>query len=418
MRYTQLVAAGILWSLLIFGGVFNAQRASAVAPANNDLASASVPPTLPYTNIVDTTEATRQSGEPQCDLIAATVWYKYTPSSNVTLSADTLGSAPANTFDTALVIFSGPASLPTFGSLTLVGCNDDALGGNQSQVVFAATAGTTYYFQVGGVAGGTGSLTFNLAVSSVIAPANDNFANAVNTSYTTYAQSTAGAALEPTEQRPCGDQIGATVWYRHVPGANGTLTATTAGSGFDTVLAVYTGASLPTLAMLSCDDDGGPGLTSQLSLSVTSGAIYYLQIGGWDNASGSLTFRLSFVAATDSDGDGVLDSSDNCPSWPNPAQNLPPWSIAATDPDCDGFSSAVESSAGTNPAAHCGVNAWPADINNDAVSDITDIDALAGQFGNQVPPAPARYDVAPDPPDNVIDISDIDRLAGLFGVSC
>ncbi len=125
MRYTQLVAAGILWSLLIFGGVFNAQRASAVAPANNDLASASVPPTLPYTNIVDTTEATRQSGEPQCDLIAATVWYKYTPSSNVTLSADTLGSAPANTFDTALVIFSGPASLPTFGSLTLVGCNDD-----------------------------------------------------------------------------------------------------------------------------------------------------------------------------------------------------------------------------------------------------------------------------------------------------
>ncbi len=91
---------------------------------------------------------------------------------------------------------------------------------------------------------------------------------------------------------------------------------------------------------------------------------------------------------------------------------------AGCDSDNDGWNDAAEAIIGTNPALACGVNAWPADINNDSVADITDVDALAGEFGSEVPPAPTRYNVAPDPPDNVVDISDIDRLAGLFGVSC
>ncbi len=122
---------------------------------------------------------------------------------------------------------------------------------------------------------------------------------------------------------------------------------------------------------------------------------------------------------SDMDCDSIVNGSDNCPNWPNPAQNLPPWPIPPNDPDCDGFSSAVEISAGTNPATQCGTNAWPADINNDRTSDISDIDQLAGSFGLSAPPAPERHDIAPDPTvDNVVDISDIDKLAGLFGLSC
>ena len=50
---------------------------------------------------------------------------------------------------------------------------------------------------------------------------------------------------------------------------------------------------------------------------------------------------------------------------------------------------------------------------------IGDISRVAGEFGKQVPPAPPRYDIAPDPPDHLIDvIGDISRLAGLFGQSC
>jgi hypothetical protein len=351
----------------LLGGVFQAPPASAVAPANNNLASATdILAPLPYSNTVDTTDANRQTGEPLCDLIGATVWYKHTPASNGTLRADTVGSD----FDTVIAVFSGPASSPTFGSLSLVGCNDQALGGDQSEVLFAATAGTTYYFQVGGVAGGTGSLTFHLAVSAVTPPANDNFLSAVSASPLPYNnnRATAGAALEPSEQRPCGDQIGATVWYRHAPSTDGVLTATTTGSDFDTVLGVYTGSSFATLTNLACDDDGGPGVTSQVALSVASGTTYYLQAGGFDNATGNLAFGLTFVAAVDSDNDGwsdlvesgarlcltsVSDDSfedsvvnDGCPG--GPAQS--------------GAYSEAQFNIGTGSQDPCGNNGWPLDL--------------------------------------------------------
>ena len=120
----------------------------------------------------------------------------------------------------------------------------------------------------------------------------------------------------------------------------------------------------------------------------------------------------------DSDGDGVPDSSDNCPRWPNPSQNLPPWPVPANDPDCDGFSTTVENAAGTNPVLQCGYNAWPADLNNDQYSDIFDITQMTGNFGLSVPPAPARQNIAPDPPDGYVDIFDISKLGAFFARTC
>jgi len=53
------------------------------------------------------------------------------------------------------------------------------------------------------------------------------------------------------------------------------------------------------------------------------------------------------------------------------------------------------------------------------VDVIGDISRVTGAFGQSIPPAPARYDIAPDPPDQLIDvISDIVRLTGLFAQSC
>jgi len=91
---------------------------------------------------------------------------------------------------------------------------------------------------------------------------------------------------------------------------------------------------------------------------------------------------------------------------------------AGCDSDNDRWSDGAETTIGTNPLLSCGVNAWPADINNDGFADISDITAVAGSFGKSVPPAPPRHDIAPDPPDGFVDISDLTRLAGLCADSC
>ena len=95
---------------------------------------------------------------------------------------------------------------------------------------------------------------------------------------------------------------------------------------------------------------------------------------------------------------------------------------AGLDPDGDGWTNLSEYFIGTDPCDSCpddpSDDANPADINNDMVTDITDIGLMAGDFGKLVPPAPPRHDLAPSPPDGSVDISDIGALAGHFGQSC
>src|SRR3989441_5791800 len=98
------------------------------------------------------------------------------------------------------------------------------------------------------------------------------------------------------------------------------------------------------------------------------------------------------VIGTDTDADGWANTVDNCPTVVNPDQlNTDGDSLGdACDPDDDndGFSDVVEISAGTSPLLRCGTDNWPADINNDTFSDISDITALGSTFGKAVPPAP------------------------------
>jgi hypothetical protein len=68
--------------------------------------------------------------------------------------SETVGSD----FDTVLAVYRGTS----MSALTEVGCNNDIDAGNvRSRVQFDAVAGETYYFQVGGAGGGTGTLNFS-----------------------------------------------------------------------------------------------------------------------------------------------------------------------------------------------------------------------------------------------------------------
>jgi hypothetical protein len=109
------------------------------APVNDDFASAVVFSSIPSTYSEDATYATAAPDDPWCYGNAQSVWFAYTPQTNIRLEANTFGSG----YDNSLSVYTGSR-----GALTQIGCNDDAGGTLQARVRFDATAGTTYYFMV------------------------------------------------------------------------------------------------------------------------------------------------------------------------------------------------------------------------------------------------------------------------------
>src|SRR6266567_492678 len=74
-------------------------------------------------------------------------------------------------------------------------------------------------------------------------PANDACSGAVAmTAETVYAVNTANATSTGDPTPPCLSLFGKGVWYTFTPSVTRVVTISTCGSGFDTVVAVYTGA--------------------------------------------------------------------------------------------------------------------------------------------------------------------------------
>jgi hypothetical protein len=129
------------------------------APDNDMFVNAVTVTSLPFSATLSTSGATTEPGEPvpSCVPTIHTVWYKFTPLTDMTIKADTFGSD----FDTVLGVYTGT----TIDNLVELICNDDDpdCGCVQSKVTFPGVAGTTYYFQAGsfdGTDGGT--MIFNL----------------------------------------------------------------------------------------------------------------------------------------------------------------------------------------------------------------------------------------------------------------
>ena len=80
------------------------------------------------------------------------------------------------------------------------------------------------------------------------------------------------------------------VWYRWTPPNSGSVTFTTRGSVFDTLLAVYSGTSVGALSQLASNDDGGNdlGVQSQVTLTVTGGTTYSIAVDGFGGGMGAI----------------------------------------------------------------------------------------------------------------------------------
>jgi hypothetical protein len=93
----------------------------------------------------------------------------------------------------------------------------------------------------------------------------------------------------------CGYNISYTFWYTFTPATTATYSISTAGSGFDTIIQVYTGNALGALTPVTngCNDDVSAALvTSRVQLSLTAGTAYQIQVGGFSGAYGLFNFRI------------------------------------------------------------------------------------------------------------------------------
>ncbi len=136
------------------------------APPNDNFANATVISPIPFTDVVDTTDATDEAGEPasSCTLAGNGVWYVHANTSGGLESFD--ANTFASDYDTVLDVYTG-----TWGSLTEIACNDDAGGttGLQSSVSLLIPAGETIYVRAGGFDGDTGSLQFDVPTLTAFA---------------------------------------------------------------------------------------------------------------------------------------------------------------------------------------------------------------------------------------------------------
>jgi len=143
-KFFRPFASLVLALAITFAGV---SPALAAPPANDDFNSATiVTEPLPFSDAINTTEATTAGDDPDCVGQGPTVWYAFTPSVDMQIQANTIGSD----YDTTLSVYTGAQ-----GNLTQIACNDDAVG-LQSVVFFDAFAGETYFLMVGAFASGPG----------------------------------------------------------------------------------------------------------------------------------------------------------------------------------------------------------------------------------------------------------------------
>ncbi len=226
-------------------------------------------------------------------------WFEYVATCTGTVSADTLGSG----VDTILSIHTDCVG-------TEIACNDDVnFPPGESGLTFGSTVGNSYFIRVSGWGAATiGSYTLNLSC----APAGDSCGAA-------HGPIGEGAfAGETATKNPsgiltsCGSGSGNPVdeWWEYVPTCSGVATADTAGTGADTVLAVFSDCAGTEIL---CDDDGlgfPPGESSG-TWNVTAGNSYWIRVSGWGSGTlASYALNTSCVAAVC--GNGVQEPGEEC----------------------------------------------------------------------------------------------------------
>ncbi len=136
-----------------------------------------------------------------------------------------------------------------------------------------------------------GTITSNPAMLAVLPrPANDDFgaAFAIASGTGVVTGDNIGATVESNEPPHAGFGE-ASVWWRWQAAFSGPAVIDTVGSDYDTILAVYTGASVGALAEIASNDDFGDALQSRVEFTATAGTTYHIAVSGYLGSYGSIT---------------------------------------------------------------------------------------------------------------------------------
>ena len=134
-----------------------------------------------------------------------------------------------------------------------------------------------------------GDISFDV-IREVMRPANDAWSNAVPIVRGVVQRGTnVRATREVNEPGDSPRQAGESVWWSWQAPDSGWSTVTTRGSGFDTFLGVYSGASLPTLVSHGWNDDVGSGPFSQVTFQHAGGVTYFFAVDGVAGDLGAVT---------------------------------------------------------------------------------------------------------------------------------
>lgn len=142
----------------------------------------------------------------------------------------------------------------------------------------------------------TRTVTATFVLSGSVVP-NDDIADALliaSTPYTATHSTTGATAAADDPLIACAGNLPRynSVWYRYTPALNSVIEASTIGSAYDTILAVWTGTR-GALVNRACNDDAS-GLQSRVTVTVSAGTEYYMQVAGYTaNAAGSLKLAVT-----------------------------------------------------------------------------------------------------------------------------
>lgn len=292
------------------------------APSNDNCAGA--------TSLTPATTCTPTSGTVQFASTASTpsdcsgnsdVFYKFVANS----STAEIRVVPSSGLDPVVGVFSSCTALSS------IDCVDNGGNGTSETVnLTGLTNGSTYYIKVSDYSTSLPS-TFDFTICVISTPvnttppANDNCANAILITPSSYCVNTAGTLLNATTSTSNANDDctgNSDVYYKFVANATSATITVDASDGIDGVIGVYSSCST---ASLECIDNG---LTNGVDESgvvsgLTPGNTYYIKVQDFASALPS-TFDFNVCVVSTSSGTTPTQSASVLKSialYPNPAAN-------------------------------------------------------------------------------------------------